>query len=174
MNRIEKKLIKNIFGIQGPVDERALAIIGRASMYAVLGILIFEVIVDIVGIALPIYHDETAFEILLMIQFMGVISIIIGTICLTIGRSGLNHQEVTPEKYSAALKRIQLKTIWCVTLTIINVHVIEALLSLKERALLTSLTSPRQLLQTIVFGSIFCPLIYWIAKRNLKVVYVDD
>ena len=49
MNRIEKKLIKHIFGIQDPIDKHALAVLGRASMHAVIDIFIFELFFAAIG-----------------------------------------------------------------------------------------------------------------------------
>lgn len=173
MNRIEKKLIKHIFGIQDPIDEHALAVLGRASMHAVIGIFIFELFFAAIGLMLPIHHDKNAYDALLIIQLASILSILVITISTTVGRLGLNNREVTAEKYPAALKKLRTKTIWAGALTLVDFHVLLALFSLQERPITESLTSPRQLLQTLLFGIMFCPFMYFFEKKNLKIIHPD-
>ena len=47
MKNFESKLIARIFGIQEPIDEHAYAILGRAAIHAVLGILTFELTINV-------------------------------------------------------------------------------------------------------------------------------
>ncbi|XTM76573.1 DUF3278 domain-containing protein [Lacticaseibacillus paracasei] len=165
--------MKHIFGIQDPIDGHALAVLGRASMHAVIGIFIFELFFAAIGLMFPIHHDENAYDALLIIQLASILSILVITISTTVGCLGLNNREVTAEKYPAALKKLRTKTIWAGALTLVDFHVLLALFSLQERPITESLTSPRQLLQTLLFGIMFCPFMYFFEKKNLKIIHPD-
>ncbi|MBC7032896.1 hypothetical protein G6O48_28765, partial [Salmonella enterica subsp. enterica serovar Enteritidis] len=55
MKNFESKLIARIFGIQEPIDEHAYAILGRAAIHAVLGILTFELTINVMSFLIPFH-----------------------------------------------------------------------------------------------------------------------
>ena len=170
MKRFENKLIEKFFGIQEPIDEHALAVLGRAAIHAVIGILIFELIFTIAVCMIPFPDFEDAYYIMTLVQLVSIVSIIIGTTSVTINKQGLNHLEVTPSAYPRARKRVRLKAIVTGLITTSSFHVLEALFSLRERPVKVSLTDPHQLLQTIVFGLVFTSIIYVISMKKLKII----
>lgn len=72
MKNFESKLIAYIFGIQEPIDEHAYAILGRAAIHAVLGILTFELTINVMSFLIPFHSYEDAFYIMSSIQLTGI------------------------------------------------------------------------------------------------------
>lgn len=174
MKNFESKLIAYIFGIQEPIDEHAYAILGRAAIHAVLGILTFELTINVMSFLIPFHSYEDAFYIMSSIQLTGIFLILIATTTLAISKNGLGKEEVTADAYPAALKRARRKAFLSSIVSTAIFHLLGAILSLREQGFLTSLADKHRLIQTAIFFVFFTAMILFAVKRNLKIISNDD
>lgn len=169
----QERLVRRFFGMQGTIDEQGLAVLGRASINAVIGLLGFQFVVVLAAVVWPLRHYENAYFTLLTIELMGSIWVIWLTVSRTLHSSGLDQKEVTPAQYPQAKRHVRQKWLVLALPFTCSYHLVVSLLALNERPLLASLGDRRQLFASLFFGVIMCPLLYYLEVRRIRVVEDD-
>ncbi len=161
-----KRVIAHFFGVEGVLDEQRVAVIGRASINAVVAIFGFELFLAVGGVLLPIHDFEQAYYLLAMIQFLGALWVIILTVNLTVRRAGINHHEVTAGAYPQARRRLRRK--WLVMTPILGAtyHLLAVLLDHDAGTVFNG----RRILMSCFWAITIGTIMYQNDRHRLKIV----
>ncbi|WP_461213581.1 DUF3278 domain-containing protein [Lacticaseibacillus sp. GG6-2] len=170
MKRWQNKLIAHLFGVQGVLDEQRMALIGRASINAVLGIVAFEFVMAIAGIMLPIHDYENAYAIELILQLLGPLWIIALTISLAVHKAGGDRREVTAAAYPQAQRRVRRKWLLMMPVLAVSYHLVNSLFSINQQPLVAALFDGKRLLCSCGFAILFCAAMYLYEREQIKIV----
>ncbi|WP_164511989.1 DUF3278 domain-containing protein [Lacticaseibacillus daqingensis] len=170
----QEKLIQHVLGTQGPLDEQRLAVLGRASINAVIGLLAFQAVVMVAGLAWPIRDFQDAFFTLIFVELAGTLWIVYATVTRMIRRNGLDQTEVTPQHLTTVKRRLLQRTILTAPLVVFTYHLMGVLFALNEKPFTVAFLDGHQFISSLIFGVIFCPLMYGIQVHRIRVIKEDD
>ncbi|KRN98700.1 DUF3278 domain-containing protein [Companilactobacillus kimchiensis] len=175
--KMSDRIIKWFFGVPGTIDEHVKAEIGEVSVKALIITFIFELVFNgslyLYTSLVTITDFETLLYLVTMIQFIAILLIMGGFTTIVLKKRGVTTQEVVADDKRIVEKRLKHKWLRIAPIIFILYWILGTLFTLEGANFFSKIMDLKTMIGSFIFMIIFCPVMYFYEKGNIKVVQND-
>lgn len=176
--KINDRIIKWFFGIDGVVDERVRNEIGSAASKTLIVLFIFEIVFNAVvnwyALSGMVHNFENFFYLVMLIQFIALLVIIVFFTTVGLRNRGVINKEVTAANRGRAIKRIRNKWLKLAPVMFILDWLLNAAFQFAGQNYFKNLFTGKEIFGALIFAIFFSTAMFWFEKGQIKVIEDEE